>query len=353
MAPPDRQGVHVGPDQDASALPGRRPARARTATTPVLAMPVRTSSPALAQHVGDALGGAVLLEGQLGVAVEVAPEVDDELAVGGAEHGRSWAVGRVGVHCADSSGLGGHLSALTGRAACRARARMRGSMDELAFRQVHLDFHTSGEIPGVGADFDPQAFVATLQAGAGQLGHLLRQVPPRLQLLPDRGGGAPSAPRSGTCWGSRWRPATGPGSASRPTSRWSGTSTPRRRTRSGCRSTARAERWGAGPSDVSRLALAVPEHALRRLRRRADGGGAAALRRRRHLLRHRHADRPRAASATPAGRASRSRRADPRTTRPCRGRAWRIARDFMHRMTDAGAPHPPRGQRLLQQPPAR
>ena len=37
-------------------------------------------------------------------------------------------------------------------------------MEELAFRQVHLDFHTSGEIPGVGEDFDPQAFVATLQA---------------------------------------------------------------------------------------------------------------------------------------------------------------------------------------------
>ena len=36
-------------------------------------------------------------------------------------------------------------------------------MDELAFRQVHLDFHTSGDIPDVGADFDPQEFVATLQ----------------------------------------------------------------------------------------------------------------------------------------------------------------------------------------------
>ena len=36
-------------------------------------------------------------------------------------------------------------------------------MDELAFRQVHLDFHTSGDIPDVGADFDAQEFVATLQ----------------------------------------------------------------------------------------------------------------------------------------------------------------------------------------------
>src|SRR5689334_11603567 len=34
----------------------------------------------------------------------------------------------------------------------------------LASRQVHLDFHTSPHIPDVGADFDPQAFVATLRA---------------------------------------------------------------------------------------------------------------------------------------------------------------------------------------------
>ena len=36
-------------------------------------------------------------------------------------------------------------------------------MEELAFRQVHLDFHTSGEIPGVGADFDAAEFVAVLR----------------------------------------------------------------------------------------------------------------------------------------------------------------------------------------------
>ncbi len=34
----------------------------------------------------------------------------------------------------------------------------------LPFRQVHLDFHTSPHIPDVGLDFDPQVFVATLQA---------------------------------------------------------------------------------------------------------------------------------------------------------------------------------------------
>ncbi len=32
----------------------------------------------------------------------------------------------------------------------------------LPFRQIHLDFHTSEHIPGVGADFDPDEFAATL-----------------------------------------------------------------------------------------------------------------------------------------------------------------------------------------------
>lgn len=32
----------------------------------------------------------------------------------------------------------------------------------LRFRQVHLDFHTSPDIPGIGADFDPDAFADTL-----------------------------------------------------------------------------------------------------------------------------------------------------------------------------------------------
>lgn len=35
---------------------------------------------------------------------------------------------------------------------------------ELPFRQIHLDFHTSGLIPDVGADFDPEEFAATLDA---------------------------------------------------------------------------------------------------------------------------------------------------------------------------------------------
>lgn len=28
-------------------------------------------------------------------------------------------------------------------------------MEELSYRQIHLDFHTSPVIPKVGADFDP------------------------------------------------------------------------------------------------------------------------------------------------------------------------------------------------------
>ena len=37
-------------------------------------------------------------------------------------------------------------------------------MVDLAFRQVHLDFHTSPLLPDVGADFDPDTFAATLKA---------------------------------------------------------------------------------------------------------------------------------------------------------------------------------------------
>ncbi|UUZ95523.1 hypothetical protein LJK87_14380 [Paenibacillus sp. P25] len=33
----------------------------------------------------------------------------------------------------------------------------------LRFRQVHLDFHTSPGIPGIGAEFDAEAFAAVLE----------------------------------------------------------------------------------------------------------------------------------------------------------------------------------------------
>lgn len=41
---------------------------------------------------------------------------------------------------------------------------MDTSHTSLRYRQIHLDFHTSPEIPGVGADFDPDEFAATLAA---------------------------------------------------------------------------------------------------------------------------------------------------------------------------------------------
>jgi len=34
---------------------------------------------------------------------------------------------------------------------------------DLRFRQIHLDFHTSELIQGVGSQFDPEEFAATLE----------------------------------------------------------------------------------------------------------------------------------------------------------------------------------------------
>ena len=41
-----------------------------------------------------------------------------------------------------------------------------GPLDQslpLRYRQIHLDFHTSGHIPDIGIDFDPEEFAATLK----------------------------------------------------------------------------------------------------------------------------------------------------------------------------------------------
>jgi hypothetical protein len=46
------------------------------------------------------------------------------------------------------------------RASIPGRRLLKG----LRFRQVHLDFHTSEHIPGVGSQFDPKAFVETLKS---------------------------------------------------------------------------------------------------------------------------------------------------------------------------------------------
>ena len=224
-------------------------------------------------------------------------------------------------------------------------------MDELAFRQVHLDFHTSGDIPDVGADFDPQAFVATLQRARVNSVTCFAKCHHGYSYYPTAVGVPPSRTSRGTCWGSRWRPASGPGFASRPTSRWSGTSRRRRRTRSGCRSTARGARWGGGPSTspagagcastrpTSDYVAAQTEEVLRRydvdgiffdiIMQTAPGCVCDACR-----------DAPRGAGGRPGGRRG-------------PGGAEPGHRPRLHAPHDRpGAPHPPRGQRLLQQPPA-
>ena len=38
-------------------------------------------------------------------------------------------------------------------------------MNERRYRQVHLDFHTSADCEGVGADFDPEVFAQTVRMG--------------------------------------------------------------------------------------------------------------------------------------------------------------------------------------------
>jgi len=38
-------------------------------------------------------------------------------------------------------------------------------LDELRFRQVHLDFHTSEAIPGIGKDWDAKHFQEMLKLG--------------------------------------------------------------------------------------------------------------------------------------------------------------------------------------------
>src|SRR5947209_12324898 len=53
-----------------------------------------------------------------------------------------------------------------GRGARRATDPGATFMQEIPFRQVHLDFHTSEQIPGVGSEFDPARFVETLQRAA-------------------------------------------------------------------------------------------------------------------------------------------------------------------------------------------
>ena len=72
----------------------------------------------------------------------------------------------------------------------------------MRYRQIHLDFHTSEHIPGIGSRFDPDDFADTLAEADVELGDGVLEVPSRLVLSPDQGRQDPSA--------SRFRPAARP-----------------------------------------------------------------------------------------------------------------------------------------------
>ena len=297
-----------------AARPGLAPSPAQDAQDAGAGEPGAHLQARLAQHVGDAPGGAVLLEGQLGVAVQVAPEVDHELGGrlsaegegrggGGRVHGRFY-------------GLRRRLPGAAG-----PRARMGGLMDELAFRQVHLDFHTSGDIPDVGADFDPQEFVATLQRARVNSVTCFAKCHHGYSYYPTDVGVPHPAPLAGPAGGAGGGLQAGRESASRPTSRSSGTSRRRRRTRSGCRSTARGARWGGGPSTSpagAGCASTRPTSTTSPRRRRRSCGATTWT----ASSSTSSCRRPPAASATPAAGASRSGGRPRGRRRPWRGRAW-------------------------------
>ncbi len=62
----------------------------------------------------------------------------------------------------DFLGMAGAAPLVPGLAASAAAPRGAGTVD-LRFRQVHLDFHTSEHIRGIGDAFDPEEFAATLE----------------------------------------------------------------------------------------------------------------------------------------------------------------------------------------------
>ena len=43
---------------------------------------------------------------------------------------------------------------------------MKQTKHPLRYRQIHLDFHTSPHIPGIGAEFDKKRWQETLKDGA-------------------------------------------------------------------------------------------------------------------------------------------------------------------------------------------
>jgi len=70
----------------------------------------------------------------------------------------------------------------------RSRPRRRASLLSaklylLRFRQVHLDFHTSEKIGGIGAEFDAERFAAVLNKARVNSITCFCAVPPRDDLL--------------------------------------------------------------------------------------------------------------------------------------------------------------------------
>ena len=65
-----------------------------------------------------------------------------------------WQISRRSLLSASVFGIGGGRAVAFGAQAGRA--------SELPFRHIHLDFHTSPEVPDVGADFNAEEFVRTL-----------------------------------------------------------------------------------------------------------------------------------------------------------------------------------------------
>ena len=53
---------------------------------------------------------------------------------------------------------------------------------DVRFRQIHLDFHTSEFIDGIGSQFDPEEFSATLEKARVERPGLYRFHPPNLTL---------------------------------------------------------------------------------------------------------------------------------------------------------------------------
>lgn len=56
-------------------------------------------------------------------------------------------------------------------------------MNELRYRQVHLDFHTSEYIPMVAQEFDAEKFADTLKKSKYRLHYLLRKMPSWMGVL--------------------------------------------------------------------------------------------------------------------------------------------------------------------------